>query len=85
MLIIGGSRSGKANSLFNPKNHQPDFDIIYLYAQDPYEAKKYLLINQHKCTGLKPFNDSKDFIEYSNEVGDIYKNIEEYNSNNQRK
>ena len=45
--------------------------MIYLYAQDPYEAKKYLLINQHKCTGLKPFNDSKDFIEYSNEVGDI--------------
>ena len=26
-------------------------------------------------------NDSKAFIEFSNEMNDIYKNIEEYNSN----
>ena len=25
------------------------------------------------------FNDSKAFIEYSNDIDDIYKNIEEYN------
>ena len=32
-------------------------------------------------TGLKHFKDSKAFIEYSNYMDDIYKNIEEYNPN----
>ena len=32
-----------------------------------------------KSTGLKHFNDSKAFIEYSNDMDNIYKNIEEYN------
>ena len=39
ILIIGGSRSGKTNSLFNLINQQPDIDKIYLYAKDPYKAK----------------------------------------------
>ena len=30
---------------------------------------------------LKHFNHSKAFIEYSNDVNDIYKNIEEHNPN----
>ena len=34
---------------------------------------------------LKHFDDSKDFIEYSNYMDDIYKNIEEYNPNKKRK
>ena len=33
----------------------------------------------------KHFNDSKAFIEYSNHIDDIYKNIEEYNPNKKRK
>ena len=36
--IIGGSGSGKTNSLFNLIIHQPDIDKIYLNAKDPYEA-----------------------------------------------
>ena len=50
------------------------------YASDPYEAKYKLLINKRESTGFKVFkylNDSKAFIEYSNGMGDIYKNIEE--------
>ena len=35
ILIIGASRSGKTNSLFNLLNHQSDIDKIYLYAKDP--------------------------------------------------
>ena len=31
ILIIGGSRSGKPNSLYNLINHQPHIDKIYLY------------------------------------------------------
>ena len=30
-------------------------------------------------------NDSKAFIEYSNDMGNFYKNIEEYNPNKKRK
>ena len=33
----------------------------------------------------KRINDSKVFIEYSNDMDDIYKNIEEYNPNEKRK
>ena len=33
------------------------------------------LINKIENTGLKHLNDSKTFIEYSNDMDDIYKNI----------
>ena len=39
ILIIGGSGSGKTDSLFNLINRQPDIDKIYLYPEDPYETK----------------------------------------------
>ena len=38
-----------------------------------------LLFNKRKGSGLKHFNDSKAFIEYSNDMGNIYENIEECN------
>ena len=38
-----------------------------------------------KSTGLKHFHDSKSLIEYSNDWNGIYKNIEEYNPNKERK
>ena len=50
---MGGSGSGKTNSLFNLINQQPDIDKIYLYAKDPYEAKYQFLISKRECTGLK--------------------------------
>ena len=34
---------------------------------------------------MKHFNDSKAFIEYSTDMDDIYKSIEEYNPNKKRK
>ena len=37
ILIIGGSGSGKANTLMNLINNQPDIDKICLYTKDPYE------------------------------------------------
>ena len=43
-----------------------------------------MLINKRDSTGLKYFNDSKAFIEYSNDMNDIYKNIEDYNPNKKR-
>ena len=66
ILIIAGSGSGKTNALLNLIHEQPDIDKIYLYAKDPYEAKYQFLINKRENVGLKCFNDSKAFIEYSN-------------------
>ena len=79
ILIIGGSGSGKTNALLNLIENQPDIDKIYLYAKDPYEAKYQYLINKREGVGINHFNDPKAFIEYSNDMQDVYKNIDEYN------
>ena len=71
--------------MVNLINHEPDIDKIYLYAKEPYEAKYQFLINKRESTGLKYLNDSKTFIEYSNDMDDIWKNIEEYNPNKKQK
>ena len=52
---------------------------IYLYAKDPYEKKYQYLINKREKVGLNHFNDPKAFMEYSNDMQDVYKNIEYYN------
>ena len=49
-----------------------------MYAKDPYGAKYKLLTTKTQSTNLKHLNDSKAFIDYSNHIDDIYKNIEEY-------
>ena len=72
ILIIGGSRSGKTNTLFNLLSHQPNIDKIYFYQ---------FLINKRENADLKHFYDVKAFIWYSNNMGNFYKNIEEYNPN----
>ena len=69
------------NALLYLTAYELDIDKIYLYAKDPYEAKYQFLINKRESTGSKYLNDSKAFIEYSNDMDDIYKNIEEYNLN----
>ena len=57
-------------------NNLSDNDKIYFYAKDPYEGKYQYLINRREKVGLDHFNDSKTFIEYSNDMLDVYKNIE---------
>ena len=85
ILIIGGSGSGKTNALLNLINNQRDIDKIYLYAKGPYEKKCQYLINKREKVGLNHFNDHKAFIEYSNDMQDVYKNIEDYNPIKKRK
>ena len=85
ILIIGGSGSGKTNTLLNLINNQPDIDKIYLYAKDPYEDKYQFLIKKRESIGLKHFNDPKAFIEYSNDMHDVYKNINDYNHDKEKK
>ena len=43
------------------------------------------LINKRESTRLYYLNDSKTLIEYSNDIDDIYKKIEELNPNKKRK
>ena len=76
ILINGGSGSEKINSLFNLMSVQPDVDKIYLYAKDPYRAKYQFLIKKSGSSALKHLNYSKALIEYSNNMDDIYKDIE---------
>ena len=85
ILIVSGSGSGKANALLNLINNQPDIYKIYLYAKDPYEAKYQYLINKREKVGLDHFKDPKAFLEYSNDMQDVYKNIEDYNPGKKRK
>ena len=66
-------------------NNQPNIDKIYLYAKDPYETKYQYLINKRENVGQNHFDDPKAFIEYSNDMQDVYKNIEDYNPGKKRK
>ena len=83
--IVGGSGSGKTNALLNLMNNQPDIEKIYLYAKDTYEKKYQYLINKREKIGLDQFKDPKAFMEYSNYMQDVYKNIEDYNPGKKRK
>ena len=65
-------------------NNQPDIDKI-IYAKDPYEAKYQYLINKREKVGLDHFKDSKAFMEYSNDMQDVYKNIEDCNPGKKHK
>ena len=83
--MIGGSGSRKTNALSNLIHNQPDVDKTYLYAKDPYEAKYQYLINKREKVGLNHYDDPKAFIEYSNDMQDVYKNIDEYNPDKENK
>ena len=56
-----------------------------MYAKDPYEDKYQFLINKTESVGLKHFNDPKVFIEYSDDMQDVYKNINDYNPDEENK
>ena len=85
ILIIGGSRSGKTNTLLNLINEQNDIDKIYLYARDLNEPKYKILIKKRENAGIKHLNDPNEFIECSNTMNDVYENIHDYNLSRKRK
>ena len=75
ILIIDGSGSGKTNVLLNLIQNKPGIDKIYLYAIDPYQY----LIEKREGVSIDHFSDPKVFIEYSNDMPDVYKNVSYYN------
>ena len=56
-----------------------------MYAKHLFEDKYQFLINKRESIGLKNFNDPKVFIEYSNDMHDVYKNINDYNPDKENK
>ena len=56
-----------------------------MYVKDPHEVKYQFLINKRGSINLKHFNDPKTFIEYSNDMQDDYKNIDEYDIQKEHK
>ena len=85
ILIIGGSGSGKTNLLLSLIENQSDIDKIYLSAKDPYESKYHHLSDKREGVGINHFKDPKPFIEYSNDMHDLYKNIDDYNLDKENK
>ena len=88
MLIIGSLGSSKTNTLPNliqNLNETTPIDKIYLYTKDLSEPKYELLFNNRKNAGIKYFNDSTAFIEYSNDMDDVFTNIDDYNKKRKRK
>ena len=56
-----------------------------MHAKDPYEAKYQYLIGKKEGIGIDHFNDPKAFIEYWNDIRDVYKDIDEYNPDKENK
>ena len=73
------------NVLLKLTKKQPDIDKMYLYAKDPYEAKYKDLITKREGGGINHLNDTKAFIEYSNDMHDVYQNINYYNPDKENK
>ena len=85
MLIIGPSGSGKTNTLLHLINNLHPIDKIYLYAKDLAEPKYEYLINKREQAGIKKLNDPHAFIEYSDDMNDVYADISNYNKKRENK
>ena len=85
-LVIDPSGSGKTNYLLNSIQKENNIiDKIYLYAKDLEEPKYQFLIEKRDEAGIKKLRDKNAFIEYSNNMDDIYDDITDYNKKRKRK
>ena len=84
-MIIGGSGSGKTNTLLNLIKEQDNINKIYLYAKYLSEPKYEFLIKKRKDARIKHLNGPDAFTHCSNTMDDVYENIDDYNSNRNRK
>ena len=50
-----------------------------MYAKDPYESKYQYLINKREGVDINQFKDLNAFTECSNDMGNVYKNVNNYN------
>ena len=84
ILIIGGSRSGKTNTLLNLIKEKDDIEKIYLYAKGLSEPKYEFLIKKSKDAKIKHCNHPNAFVECSNTMRYVYQNTDDYNPSRKR-
>ena len=65
--------------------NQQDIHKIYLYSKNLYEDKYQYLINKRERIGINHLNDPKAFVEYSNDMHKVYKNIDNYKPDKENK
>ena len=89
ILIIGGSASGKTNTLLNLISEQDNnelIDKIFLYVRDLNEPKYKLLIKQREALEIcLNEQNPKSIVEYSNNMADVYNNINDCNPKRKKK
>ena len=78
-MTIGGSGSGKTNTLLNLKKEKDDINKTYLYAKYLSQPKYEFLIKKREDAEIKHLNDLNAFIECSNTMEDVYENTDDYN------
>ena len=73
----------KINALLNLIKKDDDYysiiDNIYVYLKNPNEAKYQYYIKKREISGTEQLNDAKTFTEYSNNMQNVYKSMEEHN------
>ena len=79
ILTIGGSGSGKTNTLLNLKKEKDDINKTYLYAKYLSQPKYEFLIKKGEDVEIKHLNDLNAFIDCSNTMDDVYENTDDYN------
>ena len=79
ILTIGGSGSGKTNTLLNLKKKKDDINKTYLYAKYLSQPKYEFLIKKREDVEIKHLIDLNAFIECSNTMDDVYENTDDYN------
>ena len=71
--------------LLNLRNQEPNIDKTFLYVKYPFQRNYQLLINKREEAGIKHFKISRTFIDCLQIIGDVYKNLEDYNPTEVRK
>ena len=78
-------RIWKTNVLINLIENQPDIDKNIFVRKRSISSKISNLINKREGVAINHFKDHQAFIEYSNVMRNIYKNINHYNPNKENK
>ena len=84
-ILISSSGSGKTNALLIIEFNRKSTRHKILYSKDQYEAKYQYLIKIREKVGIDDHNDPRAYTEYSNDMHNVYKNINYYNPNKENK
>ena len=61
------------------KHQRYDVDKIYYHIKNPFESKYQLVINRREKAEIKQEKNSREFINYSKTIDDVYENLKDHN------